>query len=64
MARDALGKLKEASDLDKEATKLRKRDPGAARALDSIAHGKRMSAIKQFRRRPRKPSSTVVIRPR
>lgn len=53
MARDALGKLQEASTLNKEADKLRKRDPSSALALDSLASAKRRSAIKQMRRRPR-----------
>lgn len=62
MARDALGKLQEASTLNKEADKLRKRDPGSALALDSLAQAKRRSAIKQMRRRPnRKRASRITL---
>ena len=62
MARDALGKLQEASTLNKEADKLRKRDPGYALALDNLATTKRRSAIKQMRRRPgRKKSGRLTI---
>lgn len=62
MARDALGKLSEASTLNKEADKLRKRDPGSALALDTLATAKRRAAIKQMRRRPgRKKRDRVTI---
>lgn len=54
MARDALGKLSEASSLNKEADKLRKRDPAIAVALDSLASAKRRSAIKQMRHHPKR----------
>lgn len=55
MGRDAMSKFVEAKELDKQADALRKRDPVAAVAMDSLARTKRRSAIKQMRRRP-KPS--------
>lgn len=54
MARDAMGKIREASELDKKADGLRKRDAQAASQFDMLAHKKRMSAIKQMRGAPRK----------
>lgn len=62
MARDAMGKLMEASTLNKEADKLRKRDPAAAVSLDGLASRKRRSAIRQMSRRPkRKRKDRVTI---
>lgn len=57
MARDAMGKLAEADDLNKTATKIRKRDPSSARKLDVLATRKRTQAIRQMGRRPGKRGS-------
>lgn len=57
MARDALGKLQEASVLDKEAAKLKAKDPVSASELQNLARLKRKSAIKQMRRRPKRRKS-------
>lgn len=59
MGRSALSKLSEASDLNKEANKIRKRDPESARSLDDLARNKRKSAIKQMKHRPGRPKSTA-----
>lgn len=53
MAREAMGKIREAKELDKIADGLRKRDPTSAAAFDSLAIKKRRSAIKQMRRAPK-----------
>ena len=52
MSRTALGKLAEADDLNRTATKIKKRDPESARQLDDLARMKRRSAIKQMKRHP------------
>lgn len=57
MSRTAMGKLTEADELNKTATKIRKRDPESARALDDLARGKRKSAIRQMKRRPKHAST-------
>lgn len=54
MGRDAMSKLVEARELDKEADRLRKRDPVIAQRFDRLAHAKRESAARQMRRRPGK----------
>ena len=63
MSRTALGKLGEADELNKTATRIRKRDPESARSLDDLARTKRRSAIKQLKRRPKRwvSSSRTVI---
>lgn len=58
MGRNAMSKLAEADDLNKTATRIRKRDPDNARALDDLAHSKRRSAIRQMKRRPKRGKST------
>lgn len=58
MSRTAMGKLGEADELNKTATKIRKRDPESARALDDLARGKRKSAIRQMKRRPKARKNT------
>ena len=60
MARDALGKLGEADELDKIAAKLIKKDAASARDLKSLARGKRKSAIKQLRRKPSGRKSSII----
>lgn len=60
MARDALGKLAEADELDGRAAKLMKKDPASARELKQLARGKRKSAIKQLRKRVVRRANTVV----
>ncbi len=54
MARDAMGKIREARELDKLADGLRKRDPASASAFDNLAIKKRKSAIRQMRGAPKK----------
>lgn len=54
MARDAMGKLAEADELDKTAARIIKKDPLSARELKVLARGKRRSAIKQLRTRPKR----------
>jgi len=54
MSKTAMGKLSEADELNTYAAKIRKRDPESARALDDLARGKRKSAVKQMRRRPKR----------
>jgi len=62
MARDALGKLNEADQLNKTANRIRKRDPVNAGKLDNLAGKKRNSAIKQMSRHPsRKKKSGIVL---
>lgn len=59
MGRSALSKLADASDLNKEAQKIKKRDPESARELDDLARRKRKSAIKQMKRRPKRAAGTL-----
>jgi len=59
MARDAMGKLAEADQLNKTATKIKKRDPVNALKLDSLASKKRASAIRQMTRRPKRRRSRI-----
>jgi len=54
MSRTAMGKLADADELNKTATKIRKRDPESARSLDDLARRKRKSAIRQMTRRPKR----------
>ena len=54
MARDAMGKVREARELDRIADGLRKRDPGSASAFSGLAIKKRKSAIKQMRGAPKR----------
>ena len=61
MSRTAMGKLAEADDLNKTATKIRKRDPDNARKLDDLAHTKRNSAIKQMKRRPKRTKANRAV---
>lgn len=61
MGRSALSKLADASDLNKEAAKIKKRDPESARALDDLARLKRKSAIKQMKRRPKKTNKAGLL---
>lgn len=59
MARSAMGKLSEAKELQKQSNDLKKSDPQAAVELAELAHRKRMSAVKQMKRRPKKISGLV-----
>lgn len=61
MARDAMGKLAEADELNKIASKIRKRDSASARKLDNLATRKRGTAIRQMSRRPKR-STAVGLR--
>lgn len=60
MGRSAQSKLIEADDLNKTANKIRKKDPESARQLDDLARGKRKSAIKQMKRRPKTKSKHMI----
>ena len=60
MGKSALSKLSEADDLNKTATKIRKRDPENARSLDELARSKRRSAIRQMKRRPKRARREVL----
>lgn len=61
MSKTAIGKLDEADGLNKTATKIRKRDPESARQLDDLARGKRKSAIRQLKRRPKRSRRARVV---
>ncbi|MCK4819695.1 hypothetical protein KA005_28270 [bacterium] len=61
MARDAMGKLSEADELNKTAARIRKRDPVNARKLDNLAGRKRNSAIRQMSRSPKRRKSSRRI---
>lgn len=61
MGKSALSKLAEADDLNKTATKIRKRDGESARELDDLARRKRKSAIKQMKRRPKSKKVRHVV---
>ena len=61
MGRDAMSKFAEAKELDRQADSLRKRDPGAAVAMDNLARGKRRMAIRQMRRRPRRSGGNKLV---
>ncbi|MBA7699202.1 hypothetical protein ES703_107892 [subsurface metagenome] len=54
MARSALGKIAEATQLRKTAAQLTKADPSNAVALRELAHKKVSMAIRQMRRKPKK----------
>ncbi|MBA7699460.1 hypothetical protein ES703_108157 [subsurface metagenome] len=54
MARSALGKLSEASQLRKIAAQIGKADPSNAVALRELAHKKTSMAVRQMRRKPKK----------
>lgn len=61
MSKTAIGKLAEADELDKTATRIKRRDPESAQSLKDLARAKRKSAIKQMRRRPKRRNSPPVI---
>ncbi len=60
MARDAVGKLREADQLHTHAVKIRKADPASADELESAARAKRKSAIKQLRTKPKRKRTGVL----
>lgn len=60
MGRSAIEKLREATEIDKQADKLRKRDASSAAALDGLARQKRASAIRQMKRRPKRRAVSRV----
>ena len=62
MGRTATSKLERANYLDKEATKLSKRDPESADMLKTLARIERRKAIKQMKRRPRKRATQLLSR--
>ncbi|MBA7548536.1 hypothetical protein ES705_40997 [subsurface metagenome] len=62
MGRTATSKLERANFLDKEATKLLKRDPEAADKLKELARSERRKAIKQMKRRPQKRMTRMLPR--
>ncbi|MBA7582727.1 hypothetical protein ES708_24664 [subsurface metagenome] len=62
MGRTATSKLERANFLDKEATKLLKRDPESADMLKNLARAERRKAIRQMKRRPKKRSTRLLGR--
>ena len=62
MGRTATSKLERANFLDKEATKLLKRDSESADMLKNLARLERRKAIKQMKRRPKKSTTRLLIR--
>lgn len=54
MARTALGKLSEASQLRKIAAQIARADPSNAVSLRELAHRKTSMAIRQLRRKPKR----------
>ncbi len=61
MARDALGRLQEARELDKIADSIKARDPQNARRIQAAANKKRASAAKQLTRKPKKKTSIPKV---
>lgn len=61
MGKTAMSKLAEADELNKNAVRIRKRDPESARELDGLARKKRKSAIKQMNRHPKRPNGTKRV---
>lgn len=61
MARDALGKLREADAIHAIAVKIAKRDPGGAAALEGISARKVRQAVRQLRTRPRRKGAGVRV---
>lgn len=61
MGKSAESKLERADNLNKTATRIRKKDPESARQLDELARSQRRSAIKQMRRRPKRKKSLAVV---
>ena len=62
MARDALGRLKEAKELDRMARDMARSDPGNSKRLHDAARAKRTSAVKQLTRRPKKRTNADITR--
>ncbi|MBA7537125.1 hypothetical protein ES705_29392 [subsurface metagenome] len=62
MGRTATSKLERANFLDKEATKLKTKDPESADMLKNLARVERRKAIKQMKRRPRKRTTKLLSR--
>jgi len=59
--RTALDKLKQASELDKLADGLKKRDPSTSSAIQDEANKKRKSAVKQMKKRPKKSDKKSAV---
>jgi len=62
MGRTATSKLERANFLDKEAIKLKTKDPEASDSLKSLARTERRKAIKQMKRRPKKKVTRLFSR--
>jgi len=63
MARTAIGKLDEADELDKKAKAIGKMgDTVSERELKELARGKRRTAIKQLKRKPRRRTAAGGVR--
>ncbi|MBA7543381.1 hypothetical protein ES705_35712 [subsurface metagenome] len=62
MGRTATSKLERANFLDKEATKLKQRDPESADMLKDLARRERRKAIRQMKRRPKKRTTKLLGR--
>lgn len=59
--RTALEKLKQASELDKLADGLKKRDPSTSTAIQDEANKKRKAAVKQMKKRPKKAKTKASV---
>ncbi len=62
MGRTATSKLERANFLDKEATKLKTKDPESADMLKDLARKERRKAIQQMKRRPKKRTTKLLSR--
>ena len=62
MAKTGLEYLNEAAAIQKEADKIRKRDPINATRLDKAASQKRFQATKKFKTRVRKRGTGLTVR--
>ena len=62
MGRTATSKLERANFLDKEAAKLKTKDPESADKLKELARTERRKAIKQMKRRPKKRVTRLLSR--
>jgi len=60
MGKSAMSKFVEADTLDKQADRLKKRDPVVSDQIANLAHRKRLAGIKQMRRRPKKKAISTI----
>ncbi|MBA7543377.1 hypothetical protein ES705_35708 [subsurface metagenome] len=62
MGRTATSKLERANFLDKEAAKLKQKDPESADKLKELARVERRKAIRQMKARPKKRMTRMLPR--